>query len=235
MHPLFDAERYLADHPAAAAHPDRPLGHYRQTGAAAGARVNSWYEPDPQREPTGIEARCTARSGDDDRRWRDRLAARRRSGDHGTPRPRRFASEVIGSRPRSSWSRSTPTPPGPIRPERPGADHDELGTARRRASGPWTPLCCPDDRGSASSGRHPPLGRPNLALAAATGTHVAWMTAGDAWFPGRLSSVHRALVDSGAAGRTTAPDGSWQAAAALGVPPDQRTPCSPALSATSAP
>lgn len=41
-HPLFDAERYLLDHPEAAEHPAGPTGHYCEVGAASGARANSW-------------------------------------------------------------------------------------------------------------------------------------------------------------------------------------------------
>ena len=69
-HPLFDTGGYLADHPDALEHPAGPLGHYLDSGAAAGARVNDWYRPDPVAQPAGLVDWLW----DDARRWRDRQA-----------------------------------------------------------------------------------------------------------------------------------------------------------------
>ncbi|MEO5709934.1 MAG: glycosyltransferase, partial [Nocardioidaceae bacterium] len=53
VHPLFDAAGYLRSHPTAASHPSGPLGHYTESGAAAGAAPNRWYRPRPD-EPRGL-------------------------------------------------------------------------------------------------------------------------------------------------------------------------------------
>lgn len=200
VHPLFDVEAYLAENPAAAEHPHGPLGHYRETGAAAGARVNGWYEPDPQREPTGLEGRVhRAALGWVERRRTDLTI-------WGPPK----APAITDAQAAPVVSEKIGTTTVVLVAEHPEADLDRsVQSVLEQTTTTWELLVVgvrdaldaavlPEDPrirvvGSAAT----PWAARNLALAEASGTHVAWMTAGDAWFPGRLSSVHRALLDSG--------------------------------------
>jgi GT2 family glycosyltransferase len=63
-HPLFEARRYAKAHPEATEHPHGILAHYLQHGAAAGARPNGWYVPDPSTEPGGLADWVRARQAE---------------------------------------------------------------------------------------------------------------------------------------------------------------------------
>lgn len=54
VHPLFDVAGYVERYPEALSHEAGPIGHYCSEGAARGALINSWYLPDPDRQPRGL-------------------------------------------------------------------------------------------------------------------------------------------------------------------------------------
>jgi GT2 family glycosyltransferase len=88
-HPLFDTVEYLKANPEAAQHRFGAIGHYRQIGAAVGALPNSWYQPDPDREPDGLIGWLRPRVD----AWRDRRAstANRWSASYDQERATKFA------------------------------------------------------------------------------------------------------------------------------------------------
>jgi GT2 family glycosyltransferase len=203
VHPLLDLGRYLAENPDAVEHPDGPLGHYAETGAARGARVNAWYRPDPASEPRGLVDWVYA----DARAWAERRQAALPVWGRG--RARSVADVDLA----------------PVEDPRIGsttvvlvAERDEEEVRRSAASvlaqtttdwqllvlcveGGVDPASCdlPDDpRISIVPGPSATTwAARNRGLAEARGSHVAFMVAGDEWLPGRLSSVHRALLETG--------------------------------------
>lgn len=198
VHPLFDLDAYLAAFPDAVAHRDGPLGHYGETGAAAGARVNDWYGPDPSSEPRGLV----------DWLWSDATAWVERQ---------RLALPAWGGPAAAEITSAEARPPVDDRiglttvvlvAERPAAD---LTAAIRSVVGQtcddwelWVlgvghvPQDVPgaDPRIRVHPEPQPSLwAARNRGLELAAGTHVAWMSSAATWLPGRLSSLRHALAD----------------------------------------
>ena len=205
VHPLFDMARYLDDNPEALYHRDGPLGHYRQYGAAAGARVNGWYIPDPVARPRGLVDWVY----DDARRWFqcqqlalpgwDRAPAPQEAGaELGSVEDERIGTTtvvLVAERHTDEVRRSVTSVIAQTT-----TDWQLLVLA---VAGGVDPRHCdlPDDpRILVADGRHPTVwAARNHGLNSSPGRHVAFMVAGDEWLPGRLSSVHQALLDSGSA------------------------------------
>lgn len=199
FHPLFDLDLYLAEHPEATEHADGPLGHYLQIGAPAGARINSWYQPEPAIEPTGVAAPIVAAAQE----WARRRLDLNVWGPPGAPAITKAAATPVADiglttivlvveNPDADLSRSIESVLGQTTAEWEliiGAVGTDLSD----------PAVIPADSrirvlpGVAATS----WAVRNEGLALAQGRQVAWMSAGDSWFPGRLSALHRALLDSG--------------------------------------
>ena len=201
VHPLFDVATYVAASPAAVRHPDGPLGHYRDAGAAAGARVNDWYQPDPVAEPRGLV----------DWLWSgaEEWVERQRIGLPAWGGPRLPEISPQAARPLHDDRIGLTTVV--LVAERPDSD---LGPAIEslvaQTTTEWElivlgvghavdPAGIPDDpRVRVEPAPQASLwAARNHGLALARGTHVGWMSPATTWVPGRLSAVHRALADAG--------------------------------------
>jgi GT2 family glycosyltransferase len=203
VHPLFDVKAYLEANPAALRHPDGPLGHYRDVGAAAGARVNDWYPPDPVAEPRGLVGWLWSDAED----WVERQRIGRPA--WGGPRLR----EITPDEARPVHDDRIALTSVVLVAERPDSD---LGPAIEslvaQTTRDWELIVLgvghvpdgasagiPDDariRVEPTPQRSLWAAR-NRGLELAHGTHVAWLSAEATWVPGRLSAIHRALADAG--------------------------------------
>lgn len=198
-HPLFDLDVYLREHPDALQHPDGPLGHYRDVGAAAGATVNAWYEP-AAIQPRGLVDWLYAEAAAWEQRRRPTLPSR------------------AGRRPAAGPGSSTPTGFGlttvVLVVERGGAGLEKsVDSLLCQSHGGWelvlvrlSPAREPQDYSLPQDARIRVLASPattrwegrNVGAAAARGDYVAWMLEGDEWVPDRLAAVTDALLDTGA-------------------------------------
>ena len=198
VHPLVDIGAYLGDHPDAANHPDGPLGHYLEVGAPAGARINGWYRPDPEREPRGLIDWQYAEA----RTWAERRAVNRpawvREGPPDRPRRPRLRTRARTPSSRPSWSSSATTRTWST-PHSLQAQHGAWEAVVVGVGGPVGPL--PQAHGEAPRIRVEADPQPSgwharqAGLAQARGEYVAWMDAGEQWHPDRLASFRRRPSD----------------------------------------
>ena len=202
VHPLFETGRYVGAMPEALDHPDGPLGHYQDLGAGQGTLVNDWYRPDLTTEPRGLIDWVWA----DAEQW----AGRRRVRLSTWVSPK--AEPVSEAMARPVTDERIGLTSVVLVVEEPGVDlapavrsvlgqttqHWELivlgvGTPveLERSGIPNDPriLLVPEPQRTVWAAR-------NAGLSRATGIHVLWMSAGDDWAPGRLSSLHHALVET---------------------------------------
>jgi GT2 family glycosyltransferase len=202
VHPLFDVRAYVAARPAALKHPDGPIGHYVDVGAAEGERVNDWYQPDPSTQPRGLVDWLWAEA----QSWVDR----QRIGlpAWGGPRVRDITRDEALPLRHDRIGMTTVV----LVAERPGHDlGPSIQSLVAQTTQEWELIVLgvgqTVDPATAGLPEDPrirvePQPQPsvwaarNKGLALARGTHVAWMSAAAAWLPGRLSSVHRALADA---------------------------------------
>lgn len=183
-HPLFDAERYLVDHPEAGEHPAGPTAHYCEVGADRGDRPNDWL-------PAGTDLRgwIAVRHGE----WEAR-----RQGPEATPHPARAGTArttviVVGAADPVAVTESVQSVAshGGIQV----LVHDDAAPAHRAVVLDALPERFPDVVVRHS---HRRLGRAeaiNLALASAAGQVVVLVDAGVVLTPEALTALAGALAD----------------------------------------
>jgi GT2 family glycosyltransferase len=203
VHPLLDVAGYVEANPEALEHPDGPLGHYGEHGAPAGLRVNDWYVPDPATQPRGLVDWLE----DDARQWYARQQVSLPAWGRG--RAPEVADASLGPVTDSRLGTTTVV----LVAEQDGQEvRRSVASVLAQTCPDWTLLVLSveggvdpraldlpaDSRIVVGDVRHPGVwAARNHALRVAEDGHVAYMVAGDEWLAGRLSSVRRALLDSG--------------------------------------
>jgi O-antigen biosynthesis protein len=197
VHPLFDVAAYVGAEPAALSHVDGPVGHYLEIGVRRGAAPNSWYRPDLRSEPGGLADWVRA----DARQWVER---------------QRVGLPVWSGGPAASTSAATAPPSDAGKTSvvlvlhDPTVDVSDSIASLQAQSADWELIVVgvghrpdpqavgipADPRVTVEPDQHPTAAAArNHGLARCRGTHVAWMSAGTTWLPGRLAAMQRALVD----------------------------------------
>ena len=183
-HPLFDVAGYLAQAPESAEHPDGPLGHYTARGAGQGLRPNRWYVGRPD-EPRGLVDWAAARWTAWDERRRavpeDRVART----EEGAELLRRHASPS-GTEADPSFSVVVLDGHGP--------EAREVTVRSVHAQLVPAPQVLLVDRDGPDPGR-----ALADALGSATGSWLAFLSAGDTLAPGRLRLLAAEAEAAGAA------------------------------------
>ena len=217
-HPLFDTVEYLKTNPEAARHRFGAIGHYQQIGAAVGALPNSWYQPDPEREPDGLigwlRPRVVA--------WRDRRAAtaNRWSGSYDQERATKFARRFVDYSPIRSdseqvlvsvvlpvWNRATLVAAAIASVQAQTLNDWELLVVDDGSTDNLEVVIAPfltDSRIRLIRQDHRGVARSrNTGLVAGTGRYAAWIDSDIVWRPKHLAQCvsvlqmegHRAVYD----------------------------------------
>lgn len=207
-HALFQSDRYSAAYPEAREHPEGPLGHYIEVGAASGARANDWFPVDGEGRQPDMAAWVVAR-------WQEWRAGRALAAPGWLPRPP-AGEEAF----RDRFTGVVPTAQG----DGPcvsvvilgGYEAEHLAASLQSLAaqtlGDWEAFLVVEDASFAAGAEDHLPGHALTVLESAqqdglqvaeavrraTGDHVAFLAAGESWDPDRLRLLVAAAQASGA-------------------------------------